>query len=1162
MHQSNRDLVLQAWLLILLTSSFLIGFSSLLLDLLTHPPLPPQWRLSHDGTVAVLLVSFGLLALLRHKSSWRHFSAGLMMALGSYSLVYPTFATATSAGLSWLTREPHLAPLPASLVLIMGACCFLSPASEYTRRCYRLLGWVASGIGVGTLAYPMTSETPPIAVAGLTAMGSLFCLLLGSGLLIIAHQRTYPTLSLPRSAIITGVLGVTASLMIWLVSSWGQYHVRIADAEQLVSNIADGMEQRVEMRVRLIERLTARWLALQGQDRRVIRELQQVEIRTYMNDEPSLQAIVHLGPDSRVRWRVGREPEDLLWLMDQLTDPETLGWLQQQDALSRRINWRFPDPERINLGILAVTLDGGRHTMLATINLSEIINTQSHLDTGGFTITYSLSGKTWGTIHADDWHEAIRPQVFSSHQMTLPGGPTFTVTALDGPLSLSSLPGALPVLFGLLGLVFSYQLIVSRSLVSIRDQQSTALQRSEEQFRSLFTQNPDAIFALDKEGYYRSVNPAIESIIGLRESELLGQHFNNLICDPACSREDIEQTETAFRVASQGRPYGYSMCYVRPGAALKHLEVLMLPIVVKGEIDGVFGIAKDITTRVVAEERLHILERSLEASSNGAVILDVRQDSNPVVYVNPAFTRITGYLAQEVIGQSPSFLMGDETDPKDIEQIREAVLHGESLSTTMHAHRCDGTSFWNQLFLSPVRDANQRVTHFVGIMNDISEHKEQESQLVYQATHDVLTGLGNRTLFSDRLAHDVELAARNGQTLAVLFIDLDEFKPINDTLGHKVGDKLLISVAERLQQGLRTSDTLARLGGDEFVLLLPDLSHATEAEEVAIRLLEQLNKAHRIDEHELHVSASIGIAVNRGGLDEPERLLQHADMAMYKAKQQGRNTYQLYTEDLDSTLSQRVSLRSELQEAIEHGHLSLHYQPLLDREGQVDGLEALVRWHHPSKGLISPATFIPMAEETGQIIPLSRWVMRQASKDAHQLVKQGLLNKRMAINLSPLQFHRPNFLSTLRSVLSETGLAPEHLELELTEGILMHDTDGAIDILNALNGMQISTSIDDFGTGFSSLSYLRDLPVDKIKIDRSFVQRAIKSDKNAAICQGIITLAQKLDLRVVAEGIETPEQYDYLMSLGCDVFQGYLFAKPMPLDSLTTWLMQRERVLI
>ncbi|WP_404375050.1 putative bifunctional diguanylate cyclase/phosphodiesterase [Vreelandella aquamarina] len=1157
MNQSNRRLAIQAWLLILLTSSFLMGLSIFLLDLVAYVPLPPQWRLSPDGTLAVLLVSFGLLALLSQQSKWRRLAAGgLMIVLGGYSLGHHLFVPSVDVDLSWLNGRPRLAPMPALLVLIMGGCCLLPQTSLYTQRCYRVIGWVASGVGVATLAYPLIIQTSSTSVAGLTSTGSIFCLIFGVGLLIIVRQRFRPVLLLPRSAIIAGVLGVTASLLIWLASSWVQYHARVTNADNLVSNIADGLLQRVETDTRLIERLAARWLAL-GDDPNP--NVQQVEMRTLMNDEQSLQAIAYLGPQSQTRWRVGREPEDLLWLMDQLVNPVALGWLRQQGELSRQLSWYFPEPERSSLGLLAVSLDGGQNTMLAAIDFAAIIRKQRHLDTGGFTVTYTSHNRTWGTLSAQDWHEGITPRVFASREVTLPGGPTFTISALDGPLPIASLPGALPVIFGLLGLVFSYQLIISRSLVAIRDQQAAALQLSEQRFSSLFTQNPDAVFAFDKAGHYRSFNPVTESMIGFRESELLNRHFRCVICEPACSRADIEQTEMAFRAAAQGRPYSYTMCYTREGAAPKYLDVLMLPIIVNGEVDGVFGIAKDSTARVVTEERLNILERSLEASNNGAVILDVRKDGNPVVYVNPAFTQMTGYLEQEVLGQSPIFLVGSKTESTDVEKINTAIQNGDSLSTTMRAFRRDGTSFWNQLFLSPVRDGDQHITHFVGIMNDISERKEQESQLAYQATHDVLTGLGNRALFSDHLAHDVELAARSGQTLAVLFIDLDEFKPINDTLGHKVGDQLLISVAERLQQGLRSSDTLARLGGDEFVLLLPDLSHPSEAEEVASRLLEDLNKAHRVSGHELHVSASIGIAVNRGGIDEPERLLQHADMAMYKAKQQGRNTYELFTEDLDSKLSQRVSLRSDLQEAIEQGHLSLHYQPLLNRDGHVDGLEALVRWHHPTKGFISPATFIPMAEETGQIIPLSRWVMRRACQDAQRLVSEGVLTGRMAVNLSPLQFHRPNFLSTLRNVLKETGLAPEHLELELTEGILMHDTDGAIDILNALSGMGVSTSIDDFGTGFSSLRYLRDLPIDKIKIDRSFVQDAAKSDKNAAICQGIITLAQELDLRVVAEGIEIPEQHDYLMSLGCDVFQGYLFARPMSLDSLTTWLAQQGR---
>ena len=1153
MDHSHRHLGLQACLLILLFGGFLIGGINLWGVLSSSFPLPPQWQLSTDGAIAVMLLSAALLALLAQKSRLRRVAGGLMVALASYGLVHYLFVPTTENDLDVLTGYPRLGPLPASLVLIMGASLFLSPASSHTRLVYRLMGWLSIGVGGVTLLYPLTADIAPPAVVGLTSMGSLMCLLLGIGLLIIARIRVYPVLSLPRPAIVVGGFGVLVSVLFWLGSSWAQHNARHNAADELVSNIAYGLEQRIELHVELIERLTKRWRTLREPFHGAVRNIQQVEVQSYLEDEPSLQAIAYLGADGQSRWKEGRKPEDVLWLTDKLSDVDTLDRRRQEGG----VFWYFPSPESINYGVLAVTLDGDQHTMLAVFDFTKIIGLLRYMDTGGFTITYSSDGHEWGRLYAQDWQEGIAQRVFATHQVTLPGGATFTITAVDGPPSLTSLPGALPVLFGLIGLGFTYFLIVSRALVTMRDVQATALHRSEERFRSLFTQNPDAVFSLTREGVYDRLNPAAEAVTGLAEHKLMGQNIRSVVREPACSQQDIQRTEYAFQRAVRGISSSYTMHINRDGRYPQDLEVTLIPIIVHGEVDGVFGIAKDITARVMAEERLHILERSLEASSNGAVIVDVREHDYPVIYVNPAFTRITGYVEQEAIGHPLVFLGGDETAPEDIEQIQAALERGKSLSTTMRTYRRDGTAFWNQLFLSPVRDAEQRITHFVGIMNDISESKEQENQLAYQATHDVLTGLANRALFTDRLIHDVELATRNGQTLAVLFIDLDEFKPINDTLGHKVGDQLLSSVADRLRLGLRASDTLARLGGDEFVLLLPDLSHPDEAEAIADRLLEDLNRPHRIGEHELHVSASIGIALHRQGLDEPARLLQHADMAMYQAKKQGRNAYQRYTEDLDGKLSQRVTLRSELQDAIEHGHLSLHYQPLLDREGRVDGLEALVRWQHPTKGFISPAAFIPVAEETGQIIPLSRWVLRQACHDARTLVDQGLLSGRMAVNLSPLQFHRPNFLITLRDVLNETGLPAEHLELELTEGILMRDSDSAIDILHALNSMEISTAIDDFGTGFSSLSYLRDLPIDKIKIDRSFVQDAAKSDKNAAICQGVLTLAQQLELKVVAEGIETSEQQEYLMSLGCDVFQGYLFAKPMPMDSLATWLTRQ-----
>lgn len=452
-----------------------------------------------------------------------------------------------------------------------------------------------------------------------------------------------------------------------------------------------------------------------------------------------------------------------------------------------------------------------------------------------------------------------------------------------------------------------------------------------------------------------------------------------------------------------------------------------------------------------------------------------------------------------------------------------------------------------------VAQENQRA-----IMKSLSEKKAQESQLAYQATHDMLTGLANRALFEDRLEHDIELTRRNGEQLAVMFIDLDAFKPINDTLGHRVGDQVLISVARRMRDVLRPTDTLARFGGDEFVLLLPNLETPQQAEVVADRILSEIGQAHRVGPHELYVTASIGISFLPEHLDAPAKMIQQADMAMYKAKRQGRDTFFAYSEDLDKKLSKRVTLRNELQEAIKHGQLFLKYQPQVDQNGALCGLEALVRWKHPVKGFIPPADFIPIAEETGQIMQLGRWVITQACADARTLLDRGMLQSRMAVNLSPLQFHRPGFLTALREILDLTSLPPRYLELELTEGILMRNSDAAIEILRALKQMGVTTTIDDFGTGYSSFSYLKDLPVESVKIDKSFVDNVITNAKDAAFCKGIITMAGEMGMTVFAEGIESCEQFELLASYGCELFQGFYFARPMPFAELIDWMQQRQ----
>ena len=635
----------------------------------------------------------------------------------------------------------------------------------------------------------------------------------------------------------------------------------------------------------------------------------------------------------------------------------------------------------------------------------------------------------------------------------------------------------------------------------------------------------------------------------MSEAEIIGKHFYTML--PTEQRGLINDV---FSQALTGVAQRFEIEITSHAGHTHYVDISFLPTVVMDNVVGVYGVVKEMTALRFNEAQLRIFQRSLEASSNGVLICEAQSDDFPIIYVNPAFVEITGYNLEDVQHRNCRFLQGPDTDPQQVQDIRRALLQQRDISLTIRNYRKDGRAFWNNIFISPVRAQDGQATHFVGIINDISERKDHENALAFHATHDALTGLGNRALFEDRLRHDVDLAKRHHQQLAVLFIDLDEFKPINDTLGHAIGDQVLIHVARRLEEVIRPSDTLCRFGGDEFVLLLPDLDAPHHAQEVAERLLLELAQPYRIDRHELYLSASIGIALSSDALENPAALLQQADMAMYKAKQQGRNTLQTFTHDINQKLTQRVTLRNDLQEAITQEQFELHYQPLLGRDGYVQGFEALVRWNHPVKGAISPALFIPIAEETGQIIGLSQWVMERAANDFLRL--QPLLpgHCRMAVNLSPMQFHRPSFLSSLRKTLEVTGLPPTALELELTEGILMNDTDAAIDTLHALRGMGISIAIDDFGTGFSSLSYLRHLPIDKIKIDRSFILNIDENSKDAAVVQGIIALAHHLELNVVAEGVETRSQQQQLLTLDCDVLQGYLFAKPMPFESLTQWL--------
>ncbi|MGE4533185.1 EAL domain-containing protein [Halomonas sp.] len=548
---------------------------------------------------------------------------------------------------------------------------------------------------------------------------------------------------------------------------------------------------------------------------------------------------------------------------------------------------------------------------------------------------------------------------------------------------------------------------------------------------------------------------------------------------------------------------------------------------------------------------LSLLERGIQATPNGVVMADASHPEMPLVYANDVFYAITGYSPEEVLGKNCRFLQGPETDPQALTAIREAIGQREAVDVTLRNYRKDGTPFWNHLALSPVFDDEGACTHYIGIQQDITRQREQQEQLAYHATHDVLTGLLNRSAFDGRLQAAFAQAKQQGEHLVVMHLDLDGFKAVNDGLGYHIGNQLLAAVGDRLRQVVDGDACLARMTGDEFSLLLPGFEGRGACIEMAERLLETFSCPFVIGDTPLHISASIGIACNCQGVDYAYQLMQRADLAMTDAKQQGRNTWHWYQGDQHRLTEEAVLLRHDLHTALEEGQFELYYQPIVEaRNGRLCGLEALIRWHHPERGLISPGVFIPLAEQTGQIIPLGRWILRRACQDAAAMRAKGGLSVPVAVNISSLQFRREGFLADLQEALDEAGLPPELLELEVTESVLLDGVGPAIALIDALKAMGIRVALDDFGTGFSSLSYLRDLPIHKVKLDRAFIQDIATNRSNAAIVQGIITMSHHLDLTVVAEGIEEREQQQDLIRRNCDLLQGFYFARPMPREAI------------
>ncbi|PXX92504.1 hypothetical protein DIT71_04730 [Marinobacter vulgaris] len=704
------------------------------------------------------------------------------------------------------------------------------------------------------------------------------------------------------------------------------------------------------------------------------------------------------------------------------------------------------------------------------------------------------------------------------------------------------------------GAVDGHTLIRSIRYAIDRAMATESLASSESHYRLLFESNPAPMCLVDPDSQALvSMNEAARGLYGYSNDQIEGLTLCRLrAADHALPR-----------LSSEGillREGGVLRRHQRRDGREMIVEVVSTSMTINRRALKVLMIT-DVTTQLDNSRQLRLFKRSIESSSNGIVITDARQEDLPIIYVNGAFEKITGYNSGEAIGKNCRFLQGDDFDlsnEQGLAEIRRGLKKGVDISAVLRNYRKDGSPFWNDLYISPMRDEEGEITHYIGVQNDISERKSAEHELAFNISHDVLTGLPNRTLLEDRLSQACRLSQRYGRTVALLFIDLDGFKLINDSLGHRLGDQLLIEVGQRLEALIRSGDTVARISGDEFILLLPDLAQAEDAILVVENAIHEIARPYLLGNETIHLTASAGISTTDGSIEKPMALLQQADLAMYRAKQLGRNTYQWYSQEFNDEASYRVALRNELQDAIDQEQLSVYYQPLVDaRTGQIRNVEALVRWQHPTRGLISPGDFVPLAEETGQIIALGEWVLRKACRDMVHLHSRGFRHCSISVNVSPIQLRKEGFTQTVINALKASGLPPESLELEVVESAILLDTDLVINVLHAIRELGVHIAIDDFGTGFSSLSYIKLLPANKIKIDRSFIKDVIENRSDAAITQGVISMAHHLGLEVVAEGVETEAHATYLRKNHCDLLQGFVFARPMPFDELLTFLNEQ-----
>jgi len=665
-------------------------------------------------------------------------------------------------------------------------------------------------------------------------------------------------------------------------------------------------------------------------------------------------------------------------------------------------------------------------------------------------------------------------------------------------------------------------------------------------------------------GRFAYVSPLFVKLSGYSEDELIDRETAGFVHDE--DRARIRKIAVRRLKNKNGEAYEYR--FVKKNGEVMWILEKICSIVYRDE-KATLGSFMDITGRKKAEqlreEAAEALRRSEERYRN---IIEQMEDgyfetdlAGRIAYVNEAECRNIGYARDEILGRDYNLFSDEETGGELFRLFSDIYRTGQPVRAyDMKLIKKDGSRSFNEISASLIRNERDEPVGFRGIARDVTERKKQEERIRYLATHDSLTGLPNRIMFSQLLSHAVEAARRYERQIAVFFIDLDRFKIINDSLGHEAGDQLLSGITARFRQTLRSMDVIARLGGDEFVVMIEPVSGEEQAAVVARKLLAVSMEPFTIMGEECRITASIGISIYPGDGEDEQTLIKHADMAMYLAKEEGKNNFQFYSCDTAPLMVERLSMETRLRYALEQGNLSLHYQAKLDfRNGAINGVEALLRWNDPVLGSVTPTQFIPVAEETGLIVPIGFWVLKTACAQNMTWQRENLPPLCMSVNLSLRQLLDDKLIDKIQKALSESGMPPGLLELEITESMVMYNPDRILKILQEIKALGVRLAIDDFGTGYSSLAQVKAFPIDTLKVDRSFIRNIPYGEKDKAITETILAMGRTLNLTIVAEGVETKEQMSYLEQQSCDMMQGFYFSRPIPPNEFVTLLRKHGR---